>query len=253
MGNYAGAIAAYDQSLAINPNNAPLAAFDQNLKAQHPQPPTADNSNSALGNVEMTGSASTTYTEPANGSDGGHDHTPNFFWDIGVGPAFGNGGGLAIGSEYYITINKNFSLGLTSNFYIFSATAAAAGVTVSSTTYLEESLFMLKYVFDGKAIRPYLMAGGGLDVLGTTSTTSGAYSSYYSDSPTGISIGLNPGVAFGGGIFFPLSQSIGLFVQGQLSILLSGTTFAANSSGSTTSSNSGTSFIPIEGGLTFPW
>jgi tetratricopeptide (TPR) repeat protein len=267
QGQKADALASYDRSLALNPNNSQLASFAQSLRAQlgasapPPSQPSASNGSGGIAQ-DVLASPSNAYTVPdaqpvvpnnpnnpneSNTWTAGHSHDRNNV-DIFVGPVFYNGQtGFGLGSTYNFPIDKNFEVGIGSNLYFFSSSYTDIyGYNYTNIQFFTEGLLLAKYLFGNKKdIRPFAFGGGGLDAIVGLNTGNSGYS--------GSSFGFDPMLQFGGGVNIPLGDTAAFFVQAKISLAFGGVNSSTSSSGSQTSSGGGSfSYIPLEAGFSLP-
>jgi tetratricopeptide (TPR) repeat protein len=239
LGQKQDALTAYQHALAINPNNPQLSNFVQALQAQ-------------LGSGSpMAPAAPKRSYEPVK----------DFELNVGLGVADGGyGSSLGIGgtASGYFKIDKNLWLGGSLGVYDFSYSSVSTApnytygfnyVGTSTYTYNDsliaiELLASGKYYFDGQGLKPYLVAGVGLSMLGLSEsdTTANTYPSPYtgSDNSTTTSISasaINPMLQGGAGLLLTLAPGLDLFGEVKYSLVIS-------------SGGSG-SYIPINAGLSF--
>ncbi len=273
MGQKPDALASYDKSLALNPQNPQLVSFDQALRAQlGSAPPPPSNSPNSSGNAsgiaqDVLSSPNNAYTagdtqtaapapnDPNNPAESnswtaGHSHDRNLV-DVNLGVAFyGGETGFGLGSTYYFPVSRNFSIGLGSNVYFFSSSYPTLYGNITNLQFFTEGLLLGKYSFGQKGIRPYLFGGGGLNALIGLTTGGSGYSS-------GSSFGFDPMLAFGGGVSIPLGEEAAFFIQAKISLVFGGinssTTYNPyTGTNQTTTTGGSLSYVPVEAGFTLP-
>lgn len=270
QGQKADALASYDKSLALNPNNPSLVSFDQSLRAQLgsapplPAQPAVSSGSSGIAQ-DVIASPSNSYTAPgaqepapndpnnpaeSNSWTAGHSNERNNV-DIFLGPVFYNGQtGFGLGSTYNFPVDKNFEIGIGSNLYFFSSsTTDQYGYTATDIQFFTEGLLLGKYFFGKKKdIRPFAFGGGGLDMVVGITTGSGGYS--------GSNFGFDPMLQFGGGVSIPLGETAYFFVQAKISLVFGGVNSSTSSNPygppQTSSGGGSTSYIPLEAGFSIP-
>ncbi|HVZ79961.1 MAG TPA: tetratricopeptide repeat protein [bacterium] len=265
QGQKAEALASYERSLVLNPNNPPLANFVQSLRAQVGTSPAAQypaSSGSSGIAQDVLASPSNAYAVPgaqeavpnnpnnpneSNSWTAGHSHDRNNV-DIFLGPVFYSGmTGFGLGSTYNFPIDNNFEVGIGSNLYFFSQTLNDQyGYSYTNIQFFTEGLLLAKYLFGNKKdIRPFAFGGGGLDALVGLNTGSNGYG--------GSSFGFDPMLQLGGGVNIPLGTSAAFFLQGKISLVFGGINSSTSSSGTQTSGGGGSfSYIPLEAGFSLP-
>jgi tetratricopeptide (TPR) repeat protein len=138
LGQKPEALAEYQKSLAINPNNPQLSSFVQTLQAQVGSTPS------------MPGMGGTT---PSSASSA----AKNLEVDPMAGIALGGGAGMGIGggvSGYYL-LDKSLGIGASVGFYSFSS------VSLTSIDVMASG----KYYFQGDSLKPYILLGLGMSML----------------------------------------------------------------------------------------
>lgn len=216
------AIADYKKSLSIKPDNTQLSAYVQKLESQ----PSTDSD------------TATTRTHRGGGNFNYQYNGPE--WDSSLGTAFGPAGaGLGEDSTYYFMNNNTFGLGIAGNFYLF-------GLSSSSLTYYAEELLQFRVTLGEGSIRPFILAGGGLNEI--FSFNSSAYNSSFSDVT-------DPMVTVGGGVHFCLTQYLRLYLQARASIVFLNNTGLNYSEefglGQSVASGGTLVYVPVQAGLAF--
>lgn len=224
QGNKGEALAAYDKSLALNPDNPKLAGFVQGMKAQGVTEPAA----------------AAQPAPKANANRGGQFDWNGPEWNISLGPAFGSGGtGIGVDDTYYFVNGSVFALGVAGNVYLF-------GLDTSNVTYCGEALLQFRVAFGDGPIKPYVLGGGGFNAIYSTNAFSTSGSGQY------ISFVTDPEVVGGAGVLFSLNRYFRLYLQGKASVVfLSGdTTTIANGGFTQSVSGGGTlTYYPVEFGM----
>lgn len=211
-GDKASALASYQKALQINPNNPQLSSFTQSLQAQVGSSPALPGAASPAASAAPAGGASDKFELDLHGN-------------VAMGGT-GYGMGFGGGARGFAPMGGGFMLGGMLGYYTFAASVNIPGYSASISFI--ELMAGAKYKFTGDSMRPYLFGGAGMSNV----TVSASYS--------GVSASLSemdPMIAVGGGVEFPMGKDMNFFAEAQYSMVM---TAGASSS-----------YIPIGAGINF--
>jgi hypothetical protein len=249
-GDNSNALMNYQKSLDINPNNPQVSRFVQYLRSLSTTPPQPTAQNNGLDPNQPI----VYETSP----------TTKFELDVNAGLALfsseiGFGGGLSA----YIPLGKHFFIGASTDFYTISETESASasgyGVTEtasgSGTVNFIEGMARVKYVLNGKSMKPYFFAGAGIvDASGSYSASASEAGSSQSNSGS-LGSQIDPVLALGGGLQFAAGKKMDITVQlKECVVFIPGETVTEDEDGineSVTTGGGTESYTVLEGGLDF--
>ncbi len=218
-GDNARALANYQRSLSLHPDNPPLAAFAKSLRAK------MDASTKKIKSARLTEEEEKFLKQGSGASLEHFELAPSVGIVLGdlngiVAGIFGIDG-FGLGGSVFYVFGDGVGLGGWTHFYFLDG-----GGTVF------ELVPAIKLKFGGKVVSPYLVGGGGLGIASAAAQISGPY---YGGS-TGA-LALAPVVEFGAGLEFPLQQDLSLFVEGKGDLLFG--------------NYGAVSYVPFEAGVLF--
>lgn len=249
-GDKQNALTNYQKALSLNPNNPQLSSFVQSLQAQVGAAPTQP-ANPGLPAAQATPKAA----EAAPGSPIEFDILPGGDLIVGAsnpipatlvnsivpsGLSGGYGIGFGDGAGVFFPLDPHFSVGANAAFYTYGAnySYSSSGVTYGYpfTENVTESvnqsniefLAAVKYRFEGKGLRPYLLGGTGFSLVSYSGAVSVAASVSGYSSGGGIPVlsgsQLCPMGELGGGVLFPAGGGMDFFAEVKLEMVLIGST-----------------------------
>lgn len=249
-GDKGTALTHFQKALSLNPNNPQLSLLVQSLQAQVGTAP-APTANPGLPAAQATPKA----IGPTEGMPIEFDILPGGDLILGAsnpipatlvqsiiptGLTGGYGVGLGGGAGVFFPLDPHFSIGANTALYLYGAnySYSTSGVTLGYT-YTEnitesvnqsniEVLAAVKYRFEGKNLRPYLLGGAGFSLVsysGAVSVTA-AVAGYSNGAGIPILSGsqLCPMGEFGGGVQFPAGNGMNFFAEAKLGIVFIGST-----------------------------
>ncbi len=247
-GDKTGSLSYYQKSLSLHRDNPALASFVQSLRTAIAQAQTpADSQYSKTEKEKILRTA-------AGISDAHFEINPSIGAALELDGA-GSGLGFGLGCGGFYMFDSQFGIGGLVHLYVFGSSYSSTssyttdsftqGTETTTTTESVSSLEIvpsLKYKFEGKTFRPYLITGLGLTLLSAKSSTSYNYQNgapYYGSSLNYAGSGstIDPIVEGGGGLEFNLDREMSLFVEARFDVVLGGYGTAT--------------YLPIEGGLNF--
>lgn len=220
MGDKAKALLNYQRCLSLHPDNPALASFAASLRSETEASKTTSKSDFSKQGTEK-------FWRAASGISEEHfELSPS----IGIVAASGSGLGFGFGSGGFYMFDTEFGVGGLLHLYLFNTAFSNA----SSLEIVPAIIFKA----GGKAVRPFLVAGGGFTLISASyKTNSYSYDTNSSSGNNSDGPVIYPILEAGGGLEFPIQPDMSLFVEGRVDCVIG--------------SYSSDTYVPLEMGLNF--